>query len=61
MLPRGPWIEFWTCFPEVRGFEFGRASQWSKDLEGIIHIDVCGAFILVPVKYILSISNRVIH
>ena len=33
MLPRGLRIEFWTCFPEVRGFEFGRASQRSDGLK----------------------------
>ena len=33
MLPRGLRIEFWTCFPEVRGFEFGHASQRSDGLE----------------------------
>ena len=42
VLPRGPRIEFWTCFLEVRGFErasqrfdglkFGRAFQRSVDL-----------------------------
>ena len=32
MLPRGPNIEFWTCFLEVRGFEFGHASQRSDGL-----------------------------
>ena len=45
MLPRGAMIwnlgrasqrsdglESWTCFPEVHGFEFGRASQRSMDL-----------------------------
>ena len=25
-------LEFWTCSPEIHGFEFGRASQRSKDL-----------------------------
>ena len=33
MLPRDPRIEFWTCFLEVRGFEFGRASQRSDGLK----------------------------
>ena len=33
MLPRGPKIEFWMCFPEVHGFEFGRASQRSDGLK----------------------------
>ena len=33
VLPRGPKIEFWTCFPEVHGFEFGRASQRSDRLK----------------------------
>ena len=31
------------------------------ELEGIIHIDVCKPFTLIPAKQILSISNRVIH
>ena len=26
VLPRGPKIEFWMCFLEVHGFEFGHAS-----------------------------------
>ena len=33
VLPRGPKIEFWTCFLEVHGFEFGRASQRSDGLK----------------------------
>ena len=33
MLPRGPKIEFWTCFPEVHGLKFGRASQRSDGME----------------------------
>ena len=33
MLPRGPKIEFWTCFPEVHGLKFGRVSQRSDGLE----------------------------
>ena len=33
MLPRSPKIEFWTCFPELYGFEFGRASQRSDKLK----------------------------
>ena len=29
---RSDGFEIWTCFLEVRGFEFGRASQRSVDL-----------------------------
>ena len=75
MLPRGPMVwnlgrasqrsdglESWTCFPEVQGLKFGRASQKSDGLKfgrasqrsdglkGIIHIDVCGPFTLIPAK-----------
>ena len=39
MLPSGP-----------LKLNFGRASQRSDGLEGIIHTDVCGPFTLVPAK-----------
>ena len=39
VLPRGP-----------LKLNFGRASQRSDGLEGIIHTDVCGPFTLIPTK-----------
>ena len=39
MLPRG-----------LLKLNFGRASQRSDGLEGIIHTDVCGPFTLIPAK-----------
>ena len=39
MLPSGP-----------LKLNFGRASQRSDGLEGIIHTDVCGPFTLIPAK-----------
>ena len=39
VLPRGP-----------LKLNFGRASQRSDGLEGIIHTDVCGPFTLIPAK-----------
>ena len=60
VLPKGPLKLNLDVLP--RGplkMNFGRASQRSDGLEGIIHTDVCGPFTLIPAKYILSISNRV--
>ena len=51
MLPRVSMV--WSLDVLPRGplkLNFGRASQRSDDLEGIIHTDVCGSFTLIPAK-----------
>ena len=58
MLPRGSMdLNFWTCFPEVYGFEIWTCFpevRW-------ICANVYRSFTLVFTKKIFSISNRVIH
>ena len=51
VLPRGPLKLNLDVLP--RGplkLNFGRASQRSDGLEGIIHTNVCGPFTLIPAK-----------
>ena len=49
VLPRGP-LNLDVLPKGPLKLNFGRASQRSDGLEGIIHTDVCGPFILIPAK-----------
>ena len=51
VLPRGPLKLNLDVLPKgPLKLNFGRASQRSNGLEGIIHTNVCGPFTLIPAK-----------